>query len=80
MIIKEKEMADLTLQNRILLMKRYEYQKMLALTNIQGKEVRMMELEEEIERCKVDIVAQKKTIEEYELNITLQKAEMAKKD
>ena len=73
-------MADLTLQNRILLMKRYEYQKMLALTNIQGKEVRMMELEEEIERCKVDIVAQKKTIEEYELNITLQKAEMAKKD
>jgi uncharacterized small protein (DUF1192 family) len=71
-------MADLTLQNRALLVKRYEYQKMIALTNIQGKEVRMMELEEEIERCKADIAAQIKSIEEYEQNINLQKAEIDK--
>lgn len=74
-------MADLSSTNRVLIIKRHEHAKLVALSNIQAREIRIMELEEEIERNKNDIVAQKKVIEEAENNIKQQRAllEEAKK-
>ena len=66
-------MGDLYSKNRDLFVRRYEHAKLVAQANIQAREIRIIELEEEIERCKVDIEAQNKVIEEQEKNILLQK-------
>ena len=71
-------MGDLFSTSRTLNMKRHELSKITALMNIQAREIRIMELEEEIDRCKTDIGAQKKVIEEAEKNINLQKQESEK--
>jgi len=71
-------MADLTKQNRSLLIKRYEHQITVATAQMQAKEIRILELEEEIERSKTDIEAQKKVKEEALFNIDLQKKEIEK--
>ena len=77
-------MSDLFSRNRQLFIKRYEHTKMIALSQIQAREIRMMELEEEADRCKTDIEAQKKVIEEADKNIKQQieegKKEMAEKE
>ena len=67
-------MGDLFSKSRVLNIKRHELAKMTALMNIHSREIRIMELEEEIDRCKVDVAAQKKVIEEADKNINLQKA------
>lgn len=69
-------MGDLNSVNRKLIMKRHEHAKMVALANIQAREIRIMELEEEILRNKEDIEAQKKVIETSEMNIKQQLAEI----
>lgn len=51
---------------------------MMAQAQIQSREVRIMELEEEIERCRMDIEAQNKVIVEMEFNIKQQHEEMEK--
>lgn len=71
-------MADLNSRNRLLFIKRYEYNKQVAQSNIMAREIRIMELEEEIAKCKIDIEAQKKVIAEAELNIKQQHHEMEK--
>ena len=75
-------MADLNSTNRNLIIKRHEHAKLVALSNVQAREIRIIELEEEIERNKADIVAQRKVIAEAEANIKQQMAiieEAAKK-
>jgi seryl-tRNA synthetase len=69
-------MGDLYSTNRLLIIKRHEYAKSVALSNIQAREIRIMELQEEIERNKEDIEAQKKAIETAEANIKQQIAEV----
>ena len=71
-------MGDLFPTNRQLFIKRHEHQKLVALSNIQAREIRIMEIEEEIERNRIDIEAQKKVIEEADKNIKLQQAEIEK--
>ena len=71
-------MADITSKSRELTIMKFERDKLVALTNIQSKEIRKIELQEEMERCQIDIDQQKKKIEEYDENIRLQKLEMAK--
>jgi hypothetical protein len=71
-------MGDLFSKNRMLFIKRYEHQKLVALSNIQAREIRIMELQEEIERCQVDMDAQRKVIAEMDLNIKLQHEEAEK--
>lgn len=71
-------MGDIYSTSRLLNIKRHELAKMQAQANIHAREIRVMELEEEIERCKVDCAAQRKVIEEAEKNINLQKSEMEK--
>ncbi len=71
-------MADLNSKNRPLFIKRYQRDKMMAQAQIQSREVRIMELEEEIERCRMDIEAQNKVIVEMEFNIKQQHEEMEK--
>lgn len=71
-------MSDLASDNRNLLIKRYELRKMTAMTQIQAHEIRIMELEEEIQRCNTDIDAQKKVIAEAESSIALQRQEIEK--
>lgn len=71
-------MGDLHSGNRKLFIKRYEHAKLVAESNIQGREIRIMELEEEIDRCRKDMEAQIKVIEEQDRNIALQKAELEK--
>lgn len=71
-------MADLTSTNRKLFILRYEHARHVAQSNIMAREIRIMELEEEIERCKADMEAQKKVIAEAELNIKQQQQEIEK--
>ncbi len=71
-------MADLTNKNRLLTIKKHEAKKLQALAYISSKEVRVMELEDEIQRCYDDMEAQKKLIGECEFNIKQQKEEMEK--
>lgn len=65
-------MGDLNSINRNLIIKRHEHAKMVALANIQAREIRIMELEEETMRNTEDIEAQKKVIEVSEMNIQQQ--------
>lgn len=71
-------MADLTNVNRIIQVKKYEHQKLIAMAQIQAREIRIMELEEEMGRCRTDIELQKKIIVDMEGQIAQQKAEMEK--
>lgn len=71
-------MGDIYSRNRQLLIKRYEHAKMVALANVQAREIRIIELEEEIDRNNEDILAQKKVVEEQEKSISLQKQEIEK--
>jgi hypothetical protein len=74
----DSKMGDLFSTNRNLFIKRYEYNKQVAQSNIMAREIRIMELEEEMERCRVDIEAQKKVIAEAEMNIKQQLQEIEK--
>jgi hypothetical protein len=73
-------MADLTNANRSLIMKRFEHTKMVALQNVLAREIRIMELEDEINRCRVDMESQKKVIHDMDKEIQLHTAEFAKVD
>lgn len=64
-------MGDLFSKNNNLVVMRHNHAKLIALANIQAKEIRIIELHEEVDRCKNDIEAQKKVIEEAERNITI---------
>ena len=65
-------MADLFSTNNNLTIMRFEHQKIVAQSNIQARQIRILELQEEIERCNVDIEAQKKVIVEQDKNIKIQ--------
>lgn len=71
-------MADLNTKSREYVIKKHEYSKLIALSVIQAKEIRMIELQEEIERCKTEIDAQNALIKESEKNINEQKDLMSK--
>lgn len=66
-------MADLNTKSREYIIKKHEYSKLIALSLIQAKEIRIIELQEEIERCKTEIDAQNVLIKESEKNINEQK-------
>jgi hypothetical protein len=75
-------MSDLNSTNRNLIIKRHEHARLVALSNVHAREIRIIELEEEIERNKVDIIPQRNVIAEAEANIKQQQAiieESAKK-
>lgn len=73
-------MADLFSTNNSLTIMRFEHQKTVAQANIQARHIRILELQEEIERCNLDIEAQKKVIVEQDKNIKIQlEAEEKKK-
>jgi hypothetical protein len=59
-------------------MKRHEHARLVALSQIHAREIRIMELEEEIQRCKIDIESQKGVIVTSEQNIEQQKEEIEK--
>jgi hypothetical protein len=71
-------MADLYSKNRELFIKKYERDKLVALTNIQSREIRIMELEEEIERNRADIEAHNKLLASLDMNIKQQLEEIGK--
>jgi len=66
-------MADLFSTNNDLTVMRHEHAKLVAQANIQAKTIRMIELQEEIDRCKNDVEAQKKVIADADENIKLHK-------
>lgn len=66
-------MADLNTKSREYVIKKHEYSKLVALSLIQAKEIRIIELQEEIERCKNEIDVQNNLIKEAEKNINEQK-------
>ena len=72
-------MADLFSTNNNLTIMRFEHQKIVAQANIQARQIRILELQEEIERCNLDIEAQKKVIVDQDKNIQIQKDADAKK-
>ena len=65
-------MADLFSTNNNLTIMRFEHQKLVAQANIQARRIRILEIQEEIERCEIDIEAQKKVIIEQDKNIKIQ--------
>ena len=65
-------MPDINSSNRKLFIMKYNHSRLVAQSQIQAKEIRKIELAEEIIRCDVDIEAQKKVIEEMEMNIKQQ--------
>jgi len=71
-------MADIHKKNRDLFIKKYERDKLVAQANIQSREIRILELLDEIERNKDDIEAQNKVIRDMDFNINQQKEEIAK--
>lgn len=71
-------MADLFNVNRDLTIKRQEQNKLVAQAQILAREIRIEELKQEIERCKLDIEAQHKVIKEAEFNIKQQIEEKLK--
>lgn len=66
-------MADLGSTNRKLSIMKYDHNKLVAMAQIQATEIKIIELGEEIERCRGNIEAQKKVIEEMDMNIQQQK-------
>lgn len=71
-------MADLFDTNRQLMIKKYNRDKMVALAQIESREIRIMELEQEIERNRADIVAQNILVASLETEITKQQEEIQK--
>ena len=71
-------MGDLFSKSRELIVKRHEHTKMVAAANIQAREIRLLELEEETQRIREDMAAQRKVIEEAEKNIQDQMRESEK--
>ena len=71
-------MGDLFSTNCDLVIMRHEHIKTVAQANIQARNIRILELNEEIARCKTDIDAQIKVIEEADKNISIHKAAKAK--
>ncbi len=71
-------MADLNQVNRVLIIKRHERDKLVAQSQLMGREIRIEELKEEIARCEQDMEAQRKVIKEAEFNINQQHQEIAK--
>jgi len=70
-------MADLTNANRQLIIKRQQHAKLVALSQIGAREIRLMELAEEKARCEEDIAAQQKAIADADLNIKQQEDAIA---
>ena len=73
-------MADLGSKNRKLFIMKYEHQKLVAKATMQAKEIKILELGEEIERCKGDIEAQKKLLVEMDENIAQQEELMKEEE
>ena len=71
-------MGDLFSSNGDLVIMRHEHIKTVAQANIQARNIRIVELNEEIARCKSEIDAQIKVIEEAERNISIHKEAKAK--
>lgn len=65
-------MADLVNMNNNLIIMRLSHQKQVAETNMIARQIRILELTEEIARCQADIEAQQKVIAEQEKNIQIQ--------
>jgi hypothetical protein len=65
-------MADLVNMNNNLTIMRLSHQKQVAETNMTARQIRILELTEEIARCQADIEAQQKVIAEQEKNIQIQ--------
>lgn len=65
-------MADVNAKNRKLFIMKYEHQKLVAKAQMQAKEIKIIELGEEIERCKEDIKAQQKVLNDMDENIKQQ--------
>jgi uncharacterized small protein (DUF1192 family) len=66
-------MGDLVNTNMDLTIMRHEHIKLVAQANIQARSIRIIELQEEIERSKADIEAQHKVIADAEKNIQIHK-------
>lgn len=71
-------MGDINSRNRQLIIRRHEHAKLVAMAQMEAREIRLLELEEETERSKQDIEAQKKIIDEAQKNIDSQKVEIEK--
>ena len=71
-------MGDLRNINRSIQIKKYEHAKLIAQAQIQAREIRILELHEEIARCENDILQQKKVIEDNDKMIKQQMAEIDK--
>lgn len=71
-------MGDLKDRKRDLYIKRYEHQKLVALSQIHAREIRIMELEEEMDRCRQDIAAQHGVIADADGQIEQQRQEIEK--
>ena len=71
-------MGDLINQNRNLIIRRHEHSKLVALAQIEAREIRIIELEDEIERSRQEIEIQRKLIADADQNIKQQREEMAK--
>lgn len=73
-------MADLFSTNRNLVVMRHEHAKLVALSNLHARDIRIMELQEEIERMNADKEAQKKVIEEADKQIAIHSKPEEKKE
>lgn len=71
-------MSDLNGSNCDLVVMRHEHIKTVAQANIQARQIRIYELQEEINRCKSDIENQNKVIEDATKNILIHKEAKAK--
>jgi hypothetical protein len=71
-------MADLFSTNRIIFIKKFERDKMIAQAQILSREIRIAELMDEIDRCNKDIEGQNKIIADMDMNIQQQLALDAK--
>lgn len=65
-------MADLFNSNNNITIMKFEHAKLVAQANLQARQIRILELQEEIKRCENDIEAQKKVIAEQDKNIKIQ--------
>lgn len=71
-------MGDINSVNRELHIKRQNHAKLVALSQIAAREIRMMELDEEKKRCAEDIESQKGVIKKADETIALQEQEAEK--
>ena len=73
-------MGDLTNVDRMVLIKKYEHEKVIAIARIHEKEIRIIELLDEMVKCRADIGKSMKVIERCNLNIKLQEETVNKTD